>query len=346
MLRFEPALVRAADPICSICIANYNGEHMLQDCLESVLQQDWQGEVEIIVHDDASTDASVPLLRKFECVELLLSDENVGFCAANNRMAAHARGKFILLLNNDAALFPDALSTLAALAEENPRGAVLTLPQYDWTSGQLVDRGCLLDLFYNPVPNVDPQRSRVAMTIGACLWIGREQWKALGGFPEWLGSIAEDMYLCCAARQRGLPVIAARASGYRHRQGASFGGNKPQAGKLATSLRRRSLSEVNKTRVMYVFTPVPFLVPFLCAHWLALMAEGLTISLLKRDLRLWICVYWPALSVVPRTYRFLRPFRRSASRDRTLSRTGFFSAFVFWPRKLSLLLRHGLPDIR
>lgn len=345
-LHVEPASERATHPVCSVCIANYNGEHMLRDCLDSVFSQDWPGQVEVIVHDDASTDGSLAVIRAYPRVELLRSERNAGFCASNNRMVAHARGEFVLLLNNDAALFPDALSTLMSLARRHPQGAVLTLPQYDWTSGQLVDRGCLLDPFYNPVPNLDPGRDRIAMAIGACLWIGREHWRLLGGLPEWLGSIAEDMYLCCAARQRGLPVLSAPASGYRHRQGASFGGNKPRAGKLATSFRRRALSETNKTRILYVFSPSPFLLPLLCAHTALLAAEGLALSLLKRDFRLWAEIYWPALCVVPRTRGFLRAVRDRAQGARVLSSSGFFSVFVPWPRKLALLKRYGVPEIR
>src|SRR6185312_14527399 len=101
---------------------------------------------------------------------------------------------------------------------------ILTLPQYDWQSGALVDRGCLLDPFYNPVPNLDPAQTDVAYAIGACLWIPRQQWNELGGLPEWMGSIGEDIYLCCVARLRAIRVIALSCSGFRHRLGATFGG--------------------------------------------------------------------------------------------------------------------------
>ena len=61
--------------------------------------------------------------------------------------------------------------------------AILTLPQFDATSGELIDRGCLLDPFFNPVPNLDPKRSDVAMVIGACLWIPKDLWDEMEGFP-------------------------------------------------------------------------------------------------------------------------------------------------------------------
>ena len=142
-------------PLISVCIANYNGEAILADCIESVLAQAEAASIEIIIHDDASTDASVDLIRRnYPQVQLIASDKNVGFCVANNRMVAAGSGEFILLLNNDAALFPDALATLAAAAKRPGTDGILTLPQYDWESGRLVDRGCLLDPFLNAVPNL------------------------------------------------------------------------------------------------------------------------------------------------------------------------------------------------
>lgn len=120
-------------PVCSVCVANYNGLAMLAGCLDSVLLQKGGWPVEIIVHDDASSDASVAFVReRYPGVVLIESRENVGFCIANNRMAAVATGDFLLLLNNDAALWPDALVTLLAAARALERPAILGLPQYEW----------------------------------------------------------------------------------------------------------------------------------------------------------------------------------------------------------------------
>src|SRR5690606_3822216 len=179
-----------ARPLVSICIANYNGEHLLRDCIDSVLRQDYDAEIEIIVHDDASRDGSIAFLEgSFPEIRLLRSDSNVGFCIADNRMVAAARGDFILLLNNDAALFPDAVRTL--LETWNTAGnAILTLPQYDWEDGELVSLGNRLDVFYNVVPVRQPGQPTLATVDGACLFMERSLWDQLGGFPESFSSIA------------------------------------------------------------------------------------------------------------------------------------------------------------
>ena len=117
-----------------------------------------------------------------------------------------------------------------------PSPAILTLPQYDAETGALLDIGSRLDPFLNPVPNLDPARNEVGTVHGACLWIDKALWDELGGFPEWFGSVGEDLYLCCCARLAGYPVRALGNSGYRHRVGQSFGGGKAQAGKLVLPL--------------------------------------------------------------------------------------------------------------
>ena len=88
-------------PVISVCIANYNGADIIGACIESVLRQENSPAFEILVHDDASTDDSCHIIEEYESVRLIQSAENVGFCISNNRMAAEARGEFILLLNND-----------------------------------------------------------------------------------------------------------------------------------------------------------------------------------------------------------------------------------------------------
>lgn len=334
-------------PVCSVCIANYNGAALLDECLASIFSQQGDISIEIIVHDDASVDDSVALLRaNYPQVELLASRENVGFCIGNNRMVAHARGEYVLLLNNDAALHSDALLTLIGAARVQSSKGILTLPQYDWETGALVDRGCLLDPFYNPVPNLDLGRRDVAMVIGACLWVARDIWNELGGFPEWLESIGEDMYLCCVARLRGMPVQVTGASGYRHRQGASFGGNRATAQGLQTTFRRRYLSERNKAQVMWVCTPTLLVIPLLMLHLLLLVIEGAILMTVRRDTRIWWEIYGNATAHVLRAALRLRTLRRREQRQRVASLLGFLRGFAWTHRKLGLLRHYGVPRVR
>lgn len=337
---------RPSTPVCSVCIANYNGVALLADCLESVLSQEAAGDIEIIVHDDASTDDSISLLReRYPQVELLASQENVGFCVSNNRMVAHAKGEFVLLLNNDAALWPGAITSMIDAARTCDRPSILTLPQYDWESGALVDRGCLLDPFCNPVPNLNPKRCHVAYVIGACLFLPRTLWESVGGLPIWFESIAEDMYLCSVARLRGVPVIALATSGYRHRQGTTFGGNRAERS-INTSIRRRCLSERNKTRALIILTPSLLVWPLLCLHLVALMLEGMALSMWRGDAAMLRDVYMPAVLTPFREWVVLRSYRKDIQATRTISVAQWFSTVRWQLRKVVMLTRYGMPKVR
>jgi len=332
---------------CSICIANYNGANVLAACLDSVLQQAFPYPFEVIVHDDASTDGSAGIVaEKYPTVRLLQSRTNVGFCVSNNRMAAVAKGRFILLLNNDAELHRDALATLYDVAVRQNVYGIIGLPQYNRETGELIDRGSLLDIFCNPVPNLNPSRRDVGMVIGACLWLPRRLWQDLGGFPEWFESLAEDMYLCCCARLKGYPVTALFSSGFDHWVGASFGGGKVVSRTLQTTYRRRTRSERNKSYVMALCYPSPVVQVLLPLHLLLLGTEGLLLSIVKGERRIWREIYQPCFLALWRHRHMLIRLRQRVQRDRRVSLKSFYSAYSLIPYKFLMLLRHGLPTLK
>jgi GT2 family glycosyltransferase len=336
-----------AMPLVSVCIANYNGMEVIDDCLRSVLEQEGHIPVEILVHDDASSDGSLAYIRnRYPEVKLIESLVNVGFCVANNRMAAAAGGKYLLLLNNDAALYPDALQTLLIEAERLNQPAILGLPQYDAASGELVDIGSLFDPFLNPVPNLNPLRGEVGMLIGACLWVPKELWEELEGFPEWFGSIAEDMYLCCRARLAGYAVRALAISGYRHWQGRSFGGNRVVDNRLSSTFRRRALSERNKSYVMALAYPAPLFQLIFPLHLALLVLEGAALALVKRERALFQEIYLASLRALWQERGRIFLLRQKIQAQRKIGLRRFWSVFQLVPHKLRLLLRHGLPQLK
>lgn len=347
MAQDAAAVTAIADPVCSICIANFNGETVIGPCLESVRNQDFDLPLEIIVHDDASTDASVEFVRtRYPDVILVSSERNAGYCVSNNRMVARARGRYILLLNNDAVLHRDAVRTLFRHAEQHPGQAILGLPQYDIETGALIDRGSLLDPFMNPVPNLDRERTDVGMVMGSCLWIPRALWEELGGFPEWFGSLAEDLYLCCLARLRGIPITVLPESGYDHWVGRSFRGGKVVGNALQTSYRRRALSERNKSFSFFVCWPTALVYPCFAFHLVLLSLEGLLLSAIKADRIILERIYFPCVASVWKERNRLKQERERAQRSTRIGLVRFLRVFTPIPYKMKMLMRFGLPAIR
>lgn len=84
----------------SIIIPAYNAEKSIQGCLDSLLtQQDYDGEKEVIVVDDGSTDKTRDLVSKYNIT--LLRQDHKGPAAARNLGARTAKGRVILFIDAD-----------------------------------------------------------------------------------------------------------------------------------------------------------------------------------------------------------------------------------------------------
>jgi GT2 family glycosyltransferase len=94
----------------SIVIVNWNGKPVLEDCLTSIYNNRLAFSFEIIVVDNDSRDDSVVMIQtQFPEVRIVRNAQNLGFAAGNNRGFAVARGRYVLLLNNDTIVLPGAL---------------------------------------------------------------------------------------------------------------------------------------------------------------------------------------------------------------------------------------------
>jgi GT2 family glycosyltransferase len=345
-LEILPGNMRPAQPMVSICIPNYNGAEYIEQCIRSVLAQERDYEIEIILHDDASTDESLQIIRaKFPQVEVLANKKNVGFCISNNRMVAHSRGEYVLLLNNDAVLRPGSLKAFRDYAATQPTQGILGLPQYTLYDGSLVDRGYEFDLFMNPIPVFAEGPTEVSTVTGACLWIPRKVWDEIGGFPDWFESVAEDIYLCHAALLLGYPVVVLAAPGFDHWIGRNLGGGKIVSEGLVSTTRRRALSERNKTWVMMICYPIPMLLAILPIHFLLLATEAAALTVTGTHWKKVKTIYISLPKAIWRNLAQAITARKRIKALRHLPFRNYISRFHPLPWKLILLLRHGFPKL-
>lgn len=106
---------------CSIFIISYNTRHTLERCLERLYSSKGIKEHEVVVVDNASSDGSPDMVReRFPNVRLLAMSWNTGFARANNLALRESRGEFLVLLNSDAFVQPDALSTALSFMDAHP----------------------------------------------------------------------------------------------------------------------------------------------------------------------------------------------------------------------------------
>jgi GT2 family glycosyltransferase len=101
-------------PLVTVVIVNWNGAHLLPDCLDALAAQDLPaGRMAVWVVDNASTDGSRDLLaRDYPWVKVLANPRNDGFAGGNNIALRQVDTPYVTLLNNDARPAPDWLARL------------------------------------------------------------------------------------------------------------------------------------------------------------------------------------------------------------------------------------------
>src|SRR5690348_17500471 len=103
----------AAGPDLSAILVNWNSCEVTADAISSLLEHTKGIDVEVIVVDNGTTrdDSVRELPRRFPSIVLIQNPRNLGFAVANNRGIARARGRYVLLLNNDTIQIEDAVSS-------------------------------------------------------------------------------------------------------------------------------------------------------------------------------------------------------------------------------------------
>ena len=114
-----------------IIIVTYNGAKWIRKNLESLRQSLLP--LEILVIDNNSSDETVSLVKSFDEVQLILSDENLGFGSANNiaiQKALEQKADYVFLLNQDTWIYPKTINDLVLAAESNPDFGIVSPLHY------------------------------------------------------------------------------------------------------------------------------------------------------------------------------------------------------------------------
>ena len=114
-------------PVLSIVIVNYNTVDQLRDCLESILRERGDLDLETLVVDNGSVDGSAAMVRSY-APEITLIDpgRNTWFSGGNNLGIHAAQGDYVLILNPDTIIQPDALQTMLAYLQAHETVGAIT----------------------------------------------------------------------------------------------------------------------------------------------------------------------------------------------------------------------------
>ncbi len=211
-------LPRAGRPEVSIILVLHNQAPLTFGCFSSIAECLCASPVgvEVIVVDNDSTDETAELLQHIENATVLYNNANVGFLKAVNQAASRARGKYILLLNNDAQLLPGTLEAAVRVLDSSPGvGAVggrLILP--DGTlqeAGSIVwNDGSCLGYGRGDLPTAPPYMFRrdVDYCSGAFLLTRLELFGRLRGFDEaFVPAYYEETDYCMRLWEAGFRIV-------------------------------------------------------------------------------------------------------------------------------------------
>lgn len=113
------------EPVISVVIPSWNTKDYLAACLTS-LAAARKPACEVIVVENGSQDGSGEYVRAHHPeVRLIQNQENEGFARGSNQGMRVARGRYVLLLNTDTEVAPDALERLLAFLETHPQHAAV-----------------------------------------------------------------------------------------------------------------------------------------------------------------------------------------------------------------------------
>ena len=237
-------------PRVSIVIPLYNQAHYTYLTLETLRATPTSIPFEVILVDDASTDATSRLLDRLDGVRTVTHQENEGFGETCNDGLARARGEFVCFLNSDVVVTPGWLDALVAVMETHaecgavggklvfPDGTLQEAGSLLWSDGSALGYGRGAD------PNA-PEYSyarAVDFCSAACLLVRKELLDHIGGFdPRYSPAYYEDVDLCLRIWGAGKSVWYAPQATVLHLEHASSGHGRA----VALQLRNRvTLNEI------------------------------------------------------------------------------------------------------
>jgi len=201
-----------SEPLVSIIILNYNAGNLLLECIESVLQTNYQ-KFEIIIVDNDSKDDSVDRCKeKFRDVQIIENKKNLGYCEGNNVGIRNAKGEFIAILNPDTVVDSNWLKEL--IKGYKIFGDGMYQPRFLTTNNHKILQGTgnMINLFgfgfARNKGDLDEgqfnEPERIGYASGTCLFTSKKIIEELDMFDSFLFAYHDDLDLCWRAALKNI----------------------------------------------------------------------------------------------------------------------------------------------
>ena len=208
-------------PLISIIIPNKDQVESLDKCLRSIEKSSYKNYEIIIVENNSTEDETFAYYKKIESdkIRIVYWSDEFNYSAINNFGVKHARGDYLLLLNNDVEVITtDWLEELTANCQRKDVGIVGARLYYpDDTiqhAGIVIGIGGVAGALFVGMPRMftgylhkaSIQQDLSAVTA-ACMMVKRSVYEELGGLEEELKVAFNDVDFCLRAREKGYLVV-------------------------------------------------------------------------------------------------------------------------------------------
>ena len=217
-------------PVVSVCIPVVSDHGLIEGCLESLAGSRPSVDTEVVVVANGLGGNAFSSLRKRDDIVLVRSAVNAGFSGGNNLAAKCARGRYLLLLNDDSVVEAGFIDRLLNAIERDPLIAAVGGTALS-ADGRLQEAGSVLwsDGWTRQVGAGLPADStayhyvRYVDFISANgLLVDRHAWDVVGGLDErYFPAYCEDVDLCLALWDHGYRVAYEPRARLRHLESQS-----------------------------------------------------------------------------------------------------------------------------
>lgn len=210
------------EPMVSILIPNKDEKDTLEACIRSIREKTTYKNYEIIIIENNSKEEEIfsyyNELAK-DGVRILHWEKEFNYSAINNFGAAHAKGEFLLFLNNDVTVItPEWLEELVGVCQRREVGAAGVKLLYP--DNTIQHAGCVIGLggiaghlFVDMPANRTGYLHKASLlqdmsaVTAACMMMKKQVFEKVGGFTEKLAVAFNDVDLCLKTNQAGYLVV-------------------------------------------------------------------------------------------------------------------------------------------
>ncbi|MEK7472730.1 MAG: glycosyltransferase family 2 protein [Patescibacteria group bacterium] len=223
----------------SIIIVNLNTIDLTEGCIKSIYKYKLNFPFEVFITDNGSNDGSVEMLKKYDAkydnFHAIFNNNNTGYAKANNQGIRLAKGKYVLLLNNDTVVYKDSLNALVEFTDKTPDAGVVgsKLLNIDGTLQMScfnfpTIKNAILEYYlgkkglFDKFAPRDRKPTTVDSVVGAVFLITPKAIEKVGILDERYWAYFEDIDYCRQCWKNGLKVYYLPESVITHYHGATF----------------------------------------------------------------------------------------------------------------------------